>query len=93
MIALDRRYAARTKNRVCESSHGIFLETCIIPRMMIKLVLRWNQHSVGVNWEGEQEYAHLRTKTGHFESGMKTCVLIYTSNSKNEVVIECDHLN
>ena len=36
---LERMYSARTPFMTVGSSKGIFLPTCIIPRMMIRLVL------------------------------------------------------
>lgn len=39
MIRFVTTYSTRTAMRTCASSNGIFLDTCIIPRMMTKLVL------------------------------------------------------
>lgn len=39
MITFETTYKTRTAMRTCGSSNGIFFDTCIIPRMMTKLVL------------------------------------------------------
>jgi len=39
MIRLERMYMARTPRRTFGSSKGIFLDTCIIPSMITRLVL------------------------------------------------------
>ena len=39
MSRFDATYNIRTPIRTCGSSKGIFLDTCIIPSMMTRLVL------------------------------------------------------
>lgn len=64
MMTLDRMYMPRMSIRTLGSSIGIFLETCIITRMITKLVLR-NQ-SVGLRRWG-RHFVHLRAKSRHCE--------------------------
>ena len=47
MMMLEARYIIRTPIRTLGSSKGIFLDTCIIPRMMTKLVLQDGGYQFG----------------------------------------------
>lgn len=39
IIRFETTYSPRTPNSTCGSSNGIFLDSCIIPRMITKFVL------------------------------------------------------
>jgi hypothetical protein len=53
--------------RTLGSSIGIFLETCIIPRMITKLVLRNHVNIRGEKMGGVGVILHLGTEAGHLE--------------------------
>ena len=59
IIRLEMMYIALTPSRTCGSSKGIFFDTCIIPRMIARLVLDRE-----ISWCcccAAKNYLHLRT--------------------------------
>ena len=40
ITTFEKIYNARTLNNTCGSSNGIFFETCIMPRMIMRFVLQ-----------------------------------------------------
>lgn len=59
IITLDAMYRPRTKRRTLGSSNGTFLASCIITRMMARLVLTCQLGDKNGKRKGEK-YIHLR---------------------------------
>lgn len=53
MMAFDKTYPARTRFMTFGSSRGILFETCIIIKMITRLVLVKSYQSICKNWEFE----------------------------------------